>query len=480
MSPNNPALLSLVALSLLVAGCTQPAPSPDGDDGETREGFNAAGAKVLCPGEEAEEAETMVSGPQPAPSAIPFISDISAIYGVSAQPGDPTLMVKIGTLLPLTGNLAAYGTSGRNAIDLAADQINNLTSVTGLRVEIVHRDGPDATQAPNAMDSLLNERVSAVIGAYSSGVTGSILDKAKENEVPVVTPASTAPDLTMRENDGLFFRIPPSDTLQGQILARLVYDAGCRTAGLLAVNNAYGTGLGDVFRDHFTRMGGNVTRYVKFLENQAVYSSDVSQAARDAPDAVVFVGYPGEGKVALKNAYESGAMEDSVFFFSEGVFDSSFVGAEKGVGKDADGNFILAGLRGTTPVNNIEGQNFTGATANFTESYRARHREAPRLFATEAYDATVEIALAALHAGSSEGAGIRDSLRTVVNSPGPKTSDLRVALTLAKARQDLDWIGAAGDFDWDEKGDPEGGVYAYWRVTEAGGVEPYQSGFRLP
>lgn len=381
--------------------------------------------------------------------------------------------LRIGTLLALTGELALFGPDMQNATVLAVEQINAAGGVNGMDVEVHHEDTETSTTAgPQAFQRLVNQGVVGVVGALSSGVTGSILDAAIDSNVVVVTPASTSPDLTRnRDNEGWFYRVPPDDSLQGKVLAQLVYDAECRSVNILAVNNDYGVGLGNVFQQTFESLGGSVGDMVTYPEEATTFSSEVERVGQGSPDAIVYIGYPGEGAQIMKEAFQKGIMAESVFFFSEGVKDPEFV---QDVGQDADGNWVLAGLQGTTPETPT-----SNATTKFVDAYEARFDgDEPGLFAKEAYDAVIGIALAAQAGGGNTGADVKANIRDVWNSPGTQYdgSELSLALTSAAIGTDIDYVGAAHDFDWDEKGDPAEGVYALWKVEANGTIVTTESG----
>lgn len=387
-----------------------------------------------------------------------------------------TLEITLGTLMPLTGDLQAYGPDMQRGADLAAAELNNATAAgLDLRVTLVHEDdrSTDTSQAPNTFNKLVNEGATVVVGGAASSITGAILDLAVQNRVVVVTPASTSPALSLeRDNKGYFWRVPPSDALQGKVLARLVHDDACSSVSILAVNNPYGNGLGGVFEETFEGLGGSVKAFVKYPEEATILSSEVDRTTAGDPDAVVIIGYPQTGSLAMKEAFRRGALGESVFFFSEGLKDPKFVQES---GKDAEGDFIVAGLRGTAP----EAIDSPGA-AHFKEAFEDAYDHAPGLFGAESYDAVYTAVLAAVCAGSAEGQAIKDEMRRVANMASGDTdvsgAETVQALTLARAGCNINYVGAAGDLDWDERGDPTSGVYSIWRVAEDGSIETVEAG----
>ncbi|GAF86046.1 unnamed protein product, partial [marine sediment metagenome] len=149
--------------------------------------------------------------------------------------------VKVGTLFAYTGDLATGGPFLRKGADLAAEHINAAGGVLKRQVELVHKDSetnPDA--AIEAAQALVkDERVPAIIGCQSSGVTLAVANSvAIPRQVVLISPASTSPDLTNLQDNDFVFRTTPSDTLQGAVLAQLAKELGFKSACTMYINNA--------------------------------------------------------------------------------------------------------------------------------------------------------------------------------------------------------------------------------------------------
>lgn len=451
-------LTVLLLTGSLLAGCTRPEP---------------VATKTTCGA--GMTTESVLAGSVGSPAAPERAIRLRA-GDVGAAQENLTLTVKLGTLMPLTGALAPYGPDMQRGADLAAAEINNATAAgVTVKVELIHEDdrSTDTTQAPNTFNRLADQGVSAVIGGAASSITLAILDLAVQNRVLVVTPASTSALLSVdRDNKGFFWRVPPSDELQAKVLSGLVADDGCGSVSVLAVNNPYGKGFGIAFAKAFETGGGDVATQQYYPEETKVVTSEVDKAVQGTPDAVVVIGYPGEGALIMKEAYRRGALADSVFFFSEGLKTEAFVTS---TGKDEQGRFLLAGLRGTAP----EGFGAPGAE-RFKAAFNATYGHEAGLFAAESYDGVYTSVLAAVCAGSAEGEEMKADMRAVANAdPGDvQVTGADVAAALGAAMLDcrIDYAGASGDLDWDEKGDPIGGTYSVWRVTDDGKIETEESG----
>lgn len=377
--------------------------------------------------------------------------------------GDP---IRIGTLLPLTGSLQAFGGDMQRAVELAVKDVNANGGVMGRNLEVVQGDSQtDSSQAPQEFQRLLDEGVDGVVGAASSGVTNSVLNTAVENDMVLITPASTSPTLTAQDNNKLFFRVPPNDVLQGKVMADLLEQDGVDSVSTLFVNNDYGQGLSDQLVEEFD---GTVDSTVSFDEDASQFSGEVTQLAQAESEAIVAVMYPGNGVPIMSEAFSQGLTETSKFYFSEGVFSGDFV---QQVGNDSAGNSIVAGCKGTTPQALLD----TGPES-FQQKFEDEYGDPPGLFAAQSYDATIAIALGMAYSGSATPNEYKRGMETIWSSPGENVSDVGEALRLAHTGTDIDWAGPSGDFDWNERHDPVKGLYGIWQVTEDGELDVLEDG----
>ena len=161
--------------------------------------------------------------------------------------------------------------------------------------------------------------------------------------------------------------------------------------------------------------------------------------------------YPETAGVYLREAIEGQYFDD--FMFVDGtknqeMFDN--LGAD-----NFEGNY------GTAP-----GAPGTPTQETFKDLYSSKLDGDPSsLFISEAFDAAVILALAIAESGSEDGADIKAAMREVANAPGEKVGpgDLARALELISQGQDIDYVGAAGEQDFDENGDVQNTIEV-WKI----------------
>ena len=184
----------------------------------------------------------------------PSTGSSSAAAATAAGDG----VLKIGTLLPQTGSLAFLGPPEFAGVDLAIKDINAAGGVLGKDVVQSDPDSGDTSTdiASQSVNKLLTEKVDAIVGAASSGVSLTVIDKITGSGVVQFSPANTSPTFTDYKDNGLYFRTAPSDVLQGRVLGDLMIEDGASTVGILALQDPYGTGLADNVKKSVTDGGG--------------------------------------------------------------------------------------------------------------------------------------------------------------------------------------------------------------------------------
>ena len=146
-------------------------------------------------------------------------------------------MLRLGGLLPETGNLAFLGPPEFVGVDLLRE-INAAGGVNGADVEWLPGDSGDNGDVANAtVDRLLAEDVDAFIGAASSGVSLTVIDKITNAGKIQFSPANTSPAFTDYADNGLYFRSAVRRR-SGAALKDLMIGDGALTAAFIVMNDS--------------------------------------------------------------------------------------------------------------------------------------------------------------------------------------------------------------------------------------------------
>lgn len=361
--------------------------------------------------------------------------------------GDGTL--KIGTLLPQTGSLAFLGPPEFAGVDLALKDINEAGGVNGKEVEKVDSDSGDTSTdtASQSVDRLLSQDVDAIIGAASSSVSLSVIDKITGAGVLQISPANTSDELTDYDDKGLFFRTAPPDVLQGRVLGDLILSDGNSTVGILALQDSYGTGLAENAEKSITGGGGEVVETVVYDPKAASFSTEVGKIKAADPEAIAVIAFDETKKIIPELVKQGIGPDTKKIYFVDGNLANYDKDFDKGT---------LEGVKGTLP----------GVQAE--DEFKTRLEEvSPGLtefaYAAESYDATILVALAAQAAGDDAGESIATKMQEV-SSGGEKCTSFADCLALLEEDKDIDYDGVSGPVEFNEKGDPSEasvGIYEY-------------------
>ncbi len=375
--------------------------------------------------------------------------------------------LKLGTLVPVTGDLASIGQNMPVAVELAVNTINDCGGVNENPVSLTNQDSQtDPSVGSTAMTQLAEvDRVAGVVGAFASSVSGAAVDVAVRNKVMLVSPGSTSPVFTERAKNGEFngywARTAPPDTYQAQALAALANKQGFNNVSTVVINNDYGVGFEKEFVQAFEKLGGGITTKgspVRYDAKAATLDTEAKAAFSSKPDAVAAVLYAETGSVLLKSAFEQGLSEGVTVLLTDGVYSEDFV---RQVGKTGDGKSIIAGALGTVP--GASGQ----ALEEFTALWKEKTGKEVTAFVPHSWDAAVLMMLAAEAADANTGEAIKDNISAVANAPGTQVSDACQAMELVRQGEDINYQGASSDVDLDENGDVVGS-YDVWEVEEDG------------
>jgi len=137
------------------------------------------------------------------------------------DPGISTDAIRLGTLLPVAGQLQELGASIRNVLDAYFADINANGGIHGRRIELLAGDYvSDPVQASwNARDFLRKDDIFALVSGYTAGVEKELAELAQETETPFIGPFTVSPE----EGDGLYsntFYLLGGMTHQAQVLTR--------------------------------------------------------------------------------------------------------------------------------------------------------------------------------------------------------------------------------------------------------------------
>jgi branched-chain amino acid transport system substrate-binding protein len=385
--------------------------------------------------------------------------------------GETQLDLVIGDSVPLTGDLAPFGPPGQKAADMALAEINKSIKQTGAdhSVEVVHEDNETNPQAAvQAARKLVDsDGASCLAGAWASADTGPTAQSVSiPDGVLQISPASTSTELTAIEDDGLLNRVPPADNLQGPVLAQAIDQelkgAEGKTLNIGARNDAYGEAFSEALTSGWEDLGGTVGEAVLYDPEQPSYNSEAQQIVSGNPDAIAIIDFPETFEKVGPALQRTEGWDPNKVFITDGLASGDLI--------EATGN-LMEGFRGTAPGTPEAGESSQAFDQLFTQSEPANVER--NTFDAQNFDAVILCYLASVAAGSTDGQEMADALQDITGPGGDSYTweQLPEAVEALQNGDDIDYLGAAGEIDLDDNGDPTKGVYDVYQV-KGGEITP--------
>lgn len=313
--------------------------------------------------------------------------------------------IKIGMVYELTGNTASYGTSAAAGAKLAFKEINANGGVLGKQIQIVTADNKgEPSESANAMTKVITQdKVVAITGftVSSCGIAGSAV--AEDNKIPFVAAATVNPRVTVDEKTGKVkeytFRACFIDSFQGTVGANFALNTLKKSKSAIMVDNSsdYSKGLAQIFKDVFTKGGGQVVVEEAYLQKDQDFKSVLTKIKAQNPEIIYLPGYYDDVGKIIKQARELGITVPIL-------------------GGDAWDSPRLVELGSPEALNNTYFTNFYStqdtnpASQAFLAAYKKEYNELPDSMAAMGYDAAYLLVDAIKRAGSVDSAKIREAL----------------------------------------------------------------------
>jgi branched-chain amino acid transport system substrate-binding protein len=323
--------------------------------------------------------------------------------GSSSKGGDT---IKIGANLELSGAVASYGSSEAEAIDLAVEEINAAGGIDGKKIELIKVDNKsDAAEATSAAIKLTNQdKVTAIIGAATSGNSVAQVQIATDNKTPMISPSGTSTTVTVGEDgkvNPFTFRTAFIDPFQGTVAANFAANKlKVKNVAVYADNASdYAKGLASSFIKDFEAAGGKIVAKESYVAKDTDFRSTLTRIKAANPDFIFIPGYYEEVGLIVKQARELGITVP-------------LMGAD---GWDSPTIVDLAGadaLNNTYIITAYSSEDPDGLAKSFADKFKAKYGKDPNSFNALGYDTVYLLKDAIERAGSLDGTKIRDAIES--------------------------------------------------------------------
>ena len=344
--------------------------------------------------------------------------------------------ITLGTLTPLTGSGGKYGPVMRDAVAAVIEQVNQAGGVLGRRITLVSEDDETNPEAGvRAAHKLIDiDKVSAVMGTWASSVTTAVAPVCWESKT-FLTTVSGADSITQLPHQGYLIRTQPNSKLQAQKFAAFALELGAKNLFCLMPQTPFTQSMIDNAAPPLAAGGAKFASLV-YDATKTSYRSEVDQALRDKPDSLILGGYSADTVVLLRDVYRAG-FKGKVMAFAYALD-----------GKLLDGlpHEVTEGLYALSPSPALDSTGYQKVSALLKQ-------DAIDPYTAQIYDHVNLVLLAMAKARDSSGTAIRDNVRKVSQGAGKPVDNALDGLKLLAQGQDVNYEGASGPCDFDDKGD---------------------------
>jgi branched-chain amino acid transport system substrate-binding protein len=305
--------------------------------------------------------------------------------------------IKIGTILPISGPVSAYGIQTRDAITLAFEEINAAGGVLGQKLELIAEDDEaNPEKSTNAFKKLTaQDKVNVIIGALTSKCSLAITSLSQAKKVVQISTSST--NDTVTDAGDFIFRACYNDSFQGQVVAKYSSETlKAKTAAVLYdISNDYSVGLTENFRKTFESLGGKMVASEGYNSGDKDFNAQLTKIKATKPDVLLLPDYYNTVSLIAKQVRAQGMMMPLL---------------------GADGWDEITNNAGDEALNGFYSNHYSPDSDDpkvqkFVASFKAKYKQDPNALAALGYDTAYLVAEAIKNAGTaSDSQKIRDAM----------------------------------------------------------------------
>ena len=311
-----------------------------------------------------------------------------------AAAADKTV-IKVGVIAPLTGDVAQYGNSAKEGIQLRVDEINAEGGINGKKIElIIEDDKGDAQEAINAYKKLTaKDKVDVVLGAVTSGPSNAIAVMGNTDKVPMISPTGTSQDITLGKP--YIFRTTYTDPFQGGVMGRYAAKKGYKKVAVMTnTSSDYSTGLAKSFKEEAEKAGIQIVEE-KYTADDKDFKSILTNIKNAGVEAIFVPDYYNTIGLIATQSKELGIT-------------AQFLGGD---GWDGVQKNFASVTEGALFASQYAADDTSAIVQDFIKVYKAKYNKEPDLFAGLGYDTGTILINAIKNAKDLSSDSIKDALK---------------------------------------------------------------------
>ena len=308
-------------------------------------------------------------------TGVVVVSSLAGCGNKQSGSGEDSNVFKIGGIGPTTGDASIYGMAVKNAIELAANEINENGGMNGYQVEVQFEDDEhDAEKSVNAYNNLKDWGMKILVGTTTSAPCVAVSAESERDNLFQITPSGSSEACITPTN---VFRVCFSDANQGKASAQYISDNldVKKVAIIYDSSDVYSSGIYETFMAESKNSKYEVVSTEAFTsDSNKDFSTQIQKAKSAGADLVFLPIYYQQAALILDQANK--VSYSPIFFGCDGI---------DGILSMANFNTELAeGVMLLTP---FAADAKDDLTVNFVTKFQESYKDIPNQFAADAYDA---------------------------------------------------------------------------------------------
>lgn len=342
----------------------------------------------------------------------------------SGGSGGDLTVIKIASQSPLSGGSSVQGEAIKLGGQMALDERKEEFKKLGFDLQFVPYDdqGDQKKGVANAEMIGADKAILAVLGHMNSGVSIPSSVVYEKYNIPMVSPANTATEVTDRKLKAVN-RVVARDDFQGPAGAEYaVKTVAAKNIFVIQDKTSYGQGLAEAFKTAAEGLGATIAGYEGITVGEKDFNGVLNQVLSKKPDFIFFGGLYNEGGLIVKQAREKGI---TVPIMGGDALDSSAM-------------VDLAGDKLVDVLYSSVSTDMTKSNKDWADKYKEKFSKSVENYSAYAYDA-MNVILNGVNKAIKDNGGklpARDKVRDAV-------------------RATTDFEGVATKVSFDDKGDNE-------------------------
>jgi branched-chain amino acid transport system substrate-binding protein len=313
-------------------------------------------------------------------------------------------VIKLGLMVPITGNQAQYGEDMRRGAELALEQLNAAKAIPGATLTLQVEDSKgDPQEAANVAQKFVAEGdITAVVGDFSSTACLAAAPIYQRAGLIMITPVASHPDITKTGN--YIFRDTPIAAAECRAVTSWAKQLNFKKVAVIGRNDDYGRVYGQIFRQQAEAYGATVLGEEYIAADTQDLKPLITGMRAKQPQAVFLALFQVEAALLFRQSKEMNFKP--TFMSGAGLFNPQLLTLARSA---ANGLLLVSTF--------FPGSDRPQVKA-FVAAFKAKYHVVPSKFSAHTYDSVGMVVHAIAAAGSTDRAKVRDALAATKDYKG--------------------------------------------------------------